>query len=1507
VRRFLPASVRHHRVTKSALAVALGAGLIVAPVALVLVDSAPASADTSYTPAAPTLATITSPAGCSGSTCAPWNESQGDPSSPTYASQSPGTVLPTYTPGGATTGSGASAEPNLAVYPGANSGTTAGNTPYPSGVVGTPGPLDGYCGTGNEATESAGSPARQPAGSTLPLAPAYFPHVVSNADGSLTGYFDYRPKDADEALVVARSTDGGHSWTYEGEALEQDPNYCPSADTNDDGEGHANVITAGGVSRLYTLERAAGDSIGVGMLVHSLAGATAADPLNGVPATEKTGVDPDAFVPTGTATSAITHTTAATITVNSTGTADSTEQLVAGGFVDLTQNPTPTASAVIICTAVTATTLTGCTSPSGTTINVAAGDQVEQVIGYVSGATTVPTGPNNSLGTGGIGTINVITTPTGSTKGFTNALTGTTYNNNAPNRAYIDGVAVYCSQGNANPTTKMEDCTTGTGASALSAATGDPITSDPIIPTSAAVTSGLVSPDGIVGTLPSYPNDGTVPAGATYVMYTEKELNYFVAGTTTNSSSTTFGSTAFSLTFTPSPYESADMPSTVSAGSPVTVEMGDNTTSTTFVPVTCTGLTTGATDSLTGCTVPTADQSDKYASTSLIGAPGATTESPATLALTGEGSTSAAKLYKNNEDLTVLRVAWTTDGVNFSTTGLANGGVISGNNTGGSTYNDITNPSTTSDPSGGLNAYATAGTTDATEMRWVGSAGSIITNPDGSFGLFLSGAWSGDGDSDAFNQIFYAQSTDGEHWTVPKTVVSTDYTFSASIAQDTALASGSDQPLGISAYYEGRAYGPSVIQNPNGTLTMVFAGYRLPKTISSAGTAVGTGSPQWTVGATDPALYRNILTVTLDSSTSPGVDTQTTVASSPAAPLTGQPVTLTATVSVPSPGSGIPTGTVSFSGNGGSLCTGTLSDTVPDTASCVTTYTSPQSDTVTATYGADANYATSSGSTPVTIGSNATTTVLASSANPSVTGQPVTYTATVSVNPPGTGEATGTVTFDDNGSPIATSPACSGTLSGASPPAATCTVSEPTTGTHSITASYGGDGDNTGSSASAVAQVVDAAATTTSFDFSPPAPVAGQPVTFTATVAATPPGTGNPTGSVSFSGGAGVLCTGSLSGTSTDTASCSATYSAQTMDAVTATYGGNDSYSGSSSPSRSISVGQADTTTVITSSANPSVNGQPVTFTATVSPTAPAQGTPTGSVTFALSDPVPTKGPGHLAALACAGGSNTVTLSGGTAQCALPAGLVLAQSPATVHASYAGSASYQASTATPLVQTVGKAATAVAISAKANPTVTSKPANFTAFVTAAAPGTGFPTGVVTWTITGTSGGPVTCKAGNSTVNKKTGKVTCNVGAGQLTAANGPYTVVVSYPGDASFAASVGTFTQTITPTGSRTKIAVTPPTASGAPGTVTATVVGVPAAAGTPTGSVTFSVVSLSGVAVSCDGGNTVALNFGVASCVISSALVLAGSPYSVTATYGGDANFTTSTSNPKALRVPKG
>ena len=951
-----------------------------AMVVLVAGAEATLGGGTSYTPATPVLATITN-----GASAAPWNLSQGDSGLPAFT----GAVLPTYTPSGP-------GSPNLGVYPGATSGTD-GNSPYPSGTVGSPGPLAGYCGSGSNAAAALGSPVRQPAGTTLPLAPAYFPHVVRNADGSLTGYFDYRPKDADEAIVAGRSTDNGVDWTYEGEALEQDPGYCPNADVNDDGQGHPNVITVDGVPRLYTLQRSAGDNDGVGMLVHALT-PTAANPLAGLPATEKVGVDPDDFA---SAAVAVPFTGGTGVTIafsNPIGTGP--EALVAGGFVDLARTPVPTASSVINCTGVGASSLTGCTTTAAGGISVQSDDLIEQVIATVTsglaaappatGCTlpcVVPSGPNTTTGDGGLEGFNIAGTNA-------NNLTLAIFNLNAPNRAYIDGVAVYCNQSNALPTTKLENCTTGPGAAPLTVHAGDPLTADPIIPATAQQTSGLVAPDGIVGVLPSYTG---APAGSTIVMYTEKVLNYFFVGYT--GAKTTFTAN-MSIPFTPFPNTSN---AGLGTGPTYTVAIGDATTNT-IVQETCSAFN-AATNTLSGCNGGTVG--DMIVKNTYLGAPGAATTPAATLAQIGEGgATNSQKLFKNNQDLTVLRVAYTTDGVNFSSAGLAGNGVISGASNGVSSYTDVNNPTSSTSPSN-LNAYAKPGTALATEMRFVGSAGTIIVNPDGSYGMFLSGAWAADGDSDAFNQIYYTSSTDGQNWTIPVSVVSTDYTFAASVAQANALAGGHDDPLGISAYYSGRAYGPSVVQNANGTLTMVFAGYRLPAPVGTAGAVFGTnGAARYTVGATDPALYRNILETTLSSMTMPRVATTTTVVPSIVSPTYGDSVTYTATVAPSIVGPDVPTGTVAFTDNSATIpgCANVqLPVATPDIATCTMKPTAGMH-SVRASYSGDSNYQASSQTITQNV-SRAVLTVTADNktrlfghANPAFT---TTITGFVNNDPPG--------------------------------------------------------------------------------------------------------------------------------------------------------------------------------------------------------------------------------------------------------------------------------------------------------------------------------------------------------------------------------------------------------------------------------------------------------------------------------------------------------------------------
>jgi hypothetical protein len=113
----------------------------------------------------------------------------------------------------------------------------------------------------------------------------------------------------------------------------------------------------------------------------------------------------------------------------------------------------------------------------------------------------------------------------------------------------------------------------------------------------------------------------------------------------------------------------------------------------------------------------------------------------------------------------------------------------------------------------------------------------------------------------------------------------------------------------------------------------------------------------------------------------------------------------------------------------------------------------------------------------------ATSTAVTSSANPAFTGQTVTFTAAVTSSG---GTPTGTVTFLDGTTTLGT-----GTLASGS---ATYQTSALAAGTHSITASYAGDGSFTGSSSTAVSQVMNASTASNTYAIT---------VTGTATGAAT--------------------------------------------------------------------------------------------------------------------------------------------------------------------------------------------------------------------------------------------------------------------------------------------------------------------------------------------------------------------------------------------------------------------
>ncbi len=209
-------------------------------------------------------------------------------------------------------------------------------------------------------------------------------------------------------------------------------------------------------------------------------------------------------------------------------------------------------------------------------------------------------------------------------------------------------------------------------------------------------------------------------------------------------------------------------------------------------------------------------------------------------------------------------------------------------------------------------------------------------------------------------------------------------------------------------------------------------------------------------------------------------------------------------------------------------------------------------------------------------------------------------------------------------------------------------------------------------------------------------------------------------------------------------------------------------------------TGTAGSVVTISASASPAVVGEPITLSAAVAPSGSGGSIPTGSVTFTLSDPAPTKGVGRLPALVCAGG-NTEPLNNGVATCELP-GLAIAQSPVSIRATYDGSDDYGIESAAPFGEIVRPSPTAVTITSRSNPTLTSRVAEFTGVVAAAAPGVGHPTGTATWTVTSANGTNVPCLSSNDNVNKTTGRITCNVGAGVLFAASGPYSGDGGVPG-----------------------------------------------------------------------------------------------------------------------------
>lgn len=269
----------------------------------------------------------------------------------------------------------------------------------------------------------------------------------------------------------------------------------------------------------------------------------------------------------------------------------------------------------------------------------------------------------------------------------------------------------------------------------------------------------------------------------------------------------------------------------------------------------------------------------------------------------------------------------------------------------------------------------------------------------------------------------------------------------------------------------------------------------------------------------------------------------------------------------------------------------------------------------------------------------------------------------------------------------------------------------------------------------------------------------GAPITFTATVTH---GLQTPTGTVTFSidpngSTTSVVCSNNSTnmigvtpasvGASAQCTISGGLLAADSPYSVTAVYSGDSTFAGSTGTLTRV-IRAAPTTTTLTSSNNPSVTGQTLTYTATVATAPPSTVGPmvAGTVTFSIIGHDGTSFP-------CDNGDAQTLDSNDMAQCNLTAGLAANDSTYTVSAVYTDTADVNYATSnSSLTQTVLKATTTVTVTSSSPTLVTGQPVTFTATVSVDPPGSGIPAGSMVFTVTGNSNNPTTVSCDGGSVH-----------------------------------------------------------------------------------------------------------------------------------------------------------
>jgi uncharacterized protein (TIGR03437 family) len=490
----------------------------------------------------------------------------------------------------------------------------------------------------------------------------------------------------------------------------------------------------------------------------------------------------------------------------------------------------------------------------------------------------------------------------------------------------------------------------------------------------------------------------------------------------------------------------------------------------------------------------------------------------------------------------------------------------------------------------------------------------------------------------------------------------------------------------------------------------------------------------------------------------------------------------------------------------------------------------------------------------------ATTLSVVSSPALAITGQAVTYTATVGV---ASGTPTGTITFTVDGAASTAFPL--GQSLGAS------IVLHPLAGTHFVSASYTGDQNYLASNSSTLTLTVSKAATAIEMA-SNPAQIA-QPVAIRAAVTVLSPGAGTAGGTVDFANGTSPISGCTQVPVQNGVAICNTSF-AQLGNFMIGTIYSGDANTSSSGGSWPLTVAKCSAGAYLAADNSAPTSGGPVSLGVLVLG-AVGVAAPTGTVT--ISD-------GQTALATVPVGAD------GRAILVVPSGTLPPFTPGThsIAAVYNGDANYGVSQAPTLtVVMTGKAVTATALTSTA--AQIAQLVKITATVSVPGAASAVPGGTVDFTNAANS------IASCTGIPLQNGAAVCNTTFLQL----GTVTINASYSGDSNSVSSRGSMQLTVGK-GPATAVLSAGPAAPvfGAAVTLSALVTGATGVS-TPTGTVAFSdgTAVLGSVALGSDGRASLVAPSGALP-------ALAIGTHSINAVYSGDANYLTGQAIPAVVVV---